>query len=157
MKRYEILEVMSSLQLAGMHAAFDEVVANGLKRQHPVPQIIADLLKAALAEKQAHSIRYRLAIAKRPLAKELADFAFAGTPINEALVRELAAASFLAPQRCCAELSRGPQSPQLGYEAPLAARAKGLGFLAAALGAPARLRADRKTSRSRGTPPGRLF
>jgi DNA replication protein DnaC len=99
MERHEILEMMSSLQLAGMRAAFDEVVANGLKRQHPVPQIIADLLKAEIAEKQARSIRYRLAIAKLPLAKELADFAFADTPINEALVRELAGGGFLAQQR----------------------------------------------------------
>jgi hypothetical protein len=34
-----------------------------------------------------------------PLAKELADFEFAGTPVNEALVRELAAGTFLANQR----------------------------------------------------------
>jgi DNA replication protein DnaC len=99
MERHEILEMMTSLQLAGMRAAFDEVVANGLKRQHPLPQIIADLLKAEIAEKQARSIRYRLAIAKLPLAKELADFAFADTPINEALVRELAGGAFLAQQR----------------------------------------------------------
>jgi len=99
MERQEILEMMDELKLAGMHAAFDEVVATGLKRQHPVPQIVGDLLKAEIAEKQARSIRYQLSIAKLPLAKELADFEFAGTPINEALVRELAAGTFLAQQR----------------------------------------------------------
>jgi DNA replication protein DnaC len=99
MERQEILEMMDELKLAGMHAAFDEVVATGLKRQHPVPQIVGDLLKAEIAEKQARSIRYRLSIAKLPLAKELADFDFADTPINEALVRELAVGTFLANQR----------------------------------------------------------
>jgi DNA replication protein DnaC len=99
MERQEILAIMDELKLAGMRAAFDEVVANGLKRQHPVPQIVGDLLKAEIAEKQARSIKYRLSIAKLPLAKELADFEFAGTPINEALVRELAAGTFLANQR----------------------------------------------------------
>jgi DNA replication protein DnaC len=64
-----------------------------------VPQIVGDLLKAEIGEKQARSIKYRLSIAKLPLAKELADFEFAGTPINEALVRELAAGTFLANQR----------------------------------------------------------
>jgi DNA replication protein DnaC len=34
-----------------------------------------------------------------PLAKELGDFVFADTPINEALVRDLATGSFLAQQR----------------------------------------------------------
>jgi hypothetical protein len=91
MERQEILAIMDELKLAGMRAAFDEIVANGLKRQHPVPRIVGELLKAEIAEKQARSIKYRLSIAKLPLAKELADFEFAGTPINEALVRELAA------------------------------------------------------------------
>jgi hypothetical protein len=35
-------------------------------------------------------------IATLPLARELADLEFTGTPINEALVRELAASTFLA-------------------------------------------------------------
>jgi DNA replication protein DnaC len=61
-----------------------------------VPRIVGELLKAEIAEKQARSIKYRLTIA---IAKELADFEFAGTPINEALVRELAASTFLANQR----------------------------------------------------------
>jgi DNA replication protein DnaC len=99
MERQEILAIMDELKLVGMRAAFDEIVANGLKRQHPVPRIVGDLLRAEIAEKQARSIKYRLTIAKLPLAKELADFEFAGTPINEALVRELAAGTFLANQR----------------------------------------------------------
>ena len=99
MERQEILAIMDELKLAGMRAAFDEVLANGLKRQHPVPRIVGDLLKAEIAEKQARSIKYRLTIAKLPLAKELADFEFAGTPVNEAMVRELAAGTFLANQR----------------------------------------------------------
>jgi DNA replication protein DnaC len=99
MERHEIIDMMGTLQLAGMRAAFDELVADGLKRQHPVQRIIGELLKAEIAEKQARSIKYQLTIAKLPLAKELAEFEFAGTPINEGLVRDLAAGSFLANQR----------------------------------------------------------
>jgi DNA replication protein DnaC len=75
------------------------LVADGLKRQHPVQRIIGELLKAEIAEKHARSIKYQLTIAKLPLAKELAEFEFAGTPINEGLVRDLAAGAFLAQQR----------------------------------------------------------
>jgi len=64
-----------------------------------VQQIVADLLAAEIAEKQARSIRYQVAAAKLPLAKELTDFEFSGSPINEALVRELAGGIFLAQQR----------------------------------------------------------
>jgi DNA replication protein DnaC len=99
MERQAILDMMGELKLAGMRAAFDEVIATGLKRQHPVPRIIGDLLMAEIAEKQARSIRYRMGIAKLPLAKDLAEFAFDGTPVNEALVRDLATGAFLAQQR----------------------------------------------------------
>ncbi len=40
-----------------------------------------------------------MSVAKLPLAKELADFDFTGTPVNEPLVRELATGSFLTHQR----------------------------------------------------------
>jgi DNA replication protein DnaC len=99
MERHQIIEMMHELKLAGMRAAFDEVLAAGLKRQHSVPQIIGDLLQAEIAEKQARSIKYQIAIARLPLAKELATFDFTGTPVNEALVRELAAGAFLQHQR----------------------------------------------------------
>ena len=99
MERTEILDLMGKLKLAGMKAAFDEVIANGIKRRHEPQRLIGDLLKAELADEAARSIKYQLAIAKLPLAKELADFQFNGTPINEALVRDLAAGSYIAQQR----------------------------------------------------------
>ncbi len=99
MERQEILEMMGRLQLAGMRAAFDEIIAAGLKRQHPPQRIVGDLLKAEIAEKQARSIKYQLTIARLPLAKELADFDFAKTPINEGLVRDLATGAFLELER----------------------------------------------------------
>ncbi len=99
MERHEIVAMMGELKLAGMRAAFDEVIAHGLKRQHPVQRIIGDLLRAEIAEKQARSIKYQLTIAKLPLAKDLAEFEFDATPVNEALVRELATGAFLSRER----------------------------------------------------------
>ncbi len=99
MERTEILDLMGKLKLFGMRGVFDEVIASGLKRRHEPQRIIGDLLRAEVADKAARSIKYQLAIAKLPLAKELADFQFKGTPINEALVRDLATGSFIAQQR----------------------------------------------------------
>jgi DNA replication protein DnaC len=99
MERHEIIELMKELQLYGMRQAFDEVIANGLKRKHAIQDIVADLLKAEIAEKKARSIKYQMTVAKLPLAKEIADFDFKSTPINESLVRDLAAGSFLTQQR----------------------------------------------------------
>ncbi len=99
MERHEILEMMGVLGLAGMRAAFDEVIANGVKRQHSAAEIVGALLRAEIAEKQARSIKYQMTIARLPLAKELAEFEFTATPINEGLVREIATGGFLGQQR----------------------------------------------------------
>jgi len=99
MERTNVLELMSALKLYGMRAAYDEVMSNGIKRRHEPPRIVGDLLAAEIAEKQARPIRYQLTIAKLPLAKDIDDFDFAGTPVNEALVRDLTTGAFLAEQR----------------------------------------------------------
>jgi DNA replication protein DnaC len=99
MQRSEILELMAQLKLFGMRAAFDEVMATALKRRYEPARIIGELLAAEIAEKKARSIKYQLTIAKLPLAKDLDGFTFAGTPINQSLVRDLATGVFLAEQR----------------------------------------------------------
>ena len=90
---------MGSLKLYGMRSAYDEVMAAGIKRQHEPPRIVGDLLQSEIAEKQARSIRYQLTIAKLPLAKDIEQFDFTDTPINEGLVKDLATGNFVADQR----------------------------------------------------------
>ena len=99
MERSEILATMGELKLYGMTAAYDEIIASAVKRQHEPQRVVGDLLAAEIAEKQARSIKYQITIAKLPLAKDVADFAFDGTPINETLVHDLAGGNFLAHQR----------------------------------------------------------
>ncbi len=99
MERTQVLDLMSTLKLYGMRSAYDEVMANGIKRQHEPPRIVGDLLQSEIAEKQARSICYQLTVAKLPLAKDIEEFDFAGTPINEGLIRELATGNFVADQR----------------------------------------------------------
>jgi hypothetical protein len=98
---------MGGLKLFGMQAADDEIVATAVKRQHEPHRIIGDLLAAELSEKQARSMKYRLTVARLPFAKEIDEFAFTDTPVNETLVRELAA-SPTAPRR---PRPRPPTSP----------------------------------------------
>jgi len=99
MDRTDVLELMATLKLYGMRSAYDEVMGNAIKRQHERPRIVGDLLQSEIAEKQARSIRYQLTVAKLPLAKDLDEFEFSGTPINEALVRDLLSGAFVADQR----------------------------------------------------------
>jgi len=99
MDRADILTAMDTLKLYGMKGAFDAVIAAAVKRQHEPQRVVGDLLTAEIAEKQARSIKYQITIAKLPLAKEIEEFDFPGTPVNESLVRDLAGGDFLAHQR----------------------------------------------------------
>ena len=76
MERSQVLDAMGQLKLYGMKAAYDEI-----------------------SEKQARSIKYQMTIAKLPLAKEVDEFDFEDTPVNETLVRDLAGGEFLEHQR----------------------------------------------------------
>src|SRR5208282_3976760 len=82
MERTQLFDLMGELKLYGMKAAFDEIMATAVKRQHEPQRIVGDLLNAEL-----------------PLAKDLDDFQFEGTPINETLVNDLAGGGFITQQR----------------------------------------------------------
>ncbi len=98
MERAEVLDMMGTLKLYGMKAAYDEMLAVALKRSHEPQRFVGDLLQAEISEKQARSIKYQLTVARLPLAKDVDDFAFKDTPINEALVRDLASGAPSSPR-----------------------------------------------------------
>src|SRR5437764_6299099 len=103
MERTAILELMSTLKLYGMRAAYDEVMITGIKRRHEPPRIVGDLLSAEIAEKQARSIKYQLTIAKLPLAKDIDDFDFTDTPVRPGLSsRPGERRLFSRTAQCCA-------------------------------------------------------
>ncbi len=73
MERQQILEAMSTLKLAGMRAAYDEIIGEAVKRRHSLQQAIGELLRAQLADNQARSTAYRMGKARFPLARTLAE------------------------------------------------------------------------------------
>jgi DNA replication protein DnaC len=96
-------------------------MASGIKRQHEPPHIVGDLLQSEIAEKQARSIKYQITLAKLPLAKDINDFDFTNTPVNEGLVRQLATGAFLAEQHTTSFWSAGParESPTCPSRLPV--------------------------------------
>ena len=99
MERSEVLNAMGQLKLYGMRASFDEIITTAVKRRHEPQKIIGELLSAEISEKRARSIKYQMTIAKLPLAKEIEEFAFETTEVNETLIRDLAGGDFLDLQR----------------------------------------------------------
>ena len=90
---------MKQLKLYGMKAAYDEIVTTAIKREQEPQRVVGDLLMAEINEKKARSIKYQMTIAKMPLAKEVDEFTFEDTPVNETLMRDLARGDFLQHQR----------------------------------------------------------
>lgn len=99
MQRLEIMDMLGTLKLAGMRSNFDDIVSRCKKRQHGFDAIFGELLKAELADKHARSLHYQMGVARLPLAKELAEFDFSASPVNEALVKNLASGEFLCLER----------------------------------------------------------
>ena len=47
MERSEILELMATLQLSGMRAAYDEIITTAIKRKHSAEQILGAASRSA--------------------------------------------------------------------------------------------------------------
>ncbi len=102
MERTQLFDLMGELKLYGMEG-------RALTRSWPRPSNVSTSLSASsgicwnaeINEKQARA-RWEipaLTIAKLPLAKDLDDFQFEGTPINQTLVNDLGGGDFTTQQR----------------------------------------------------------
>jgi len=82
-----------------MRAAYDEIIGEATKRRHPYNSVIGECC-APTCRHQA--VRRPTAWASTlPLARTLAEFDFAASPVNEALVRELHQGGFWDPANTC--------------------------------------------------------
>jgi DNA replication protein DnaC len=90
------MEAMGTLGLHGMKACYDEIMAAGIKTRATPEKILCELLETELAERKARSIRYRMGLAKFPVDKDLDQFNFTESPVNETQVRHLYDGNFLA-------------------------------------------------------------
>ena len=99
MERHDMLLKLKALKLHGMAAAFDEVIDEGMKRSRTPFDVLGRLLAAEDSERHARSIRYQMAVAKFPEYRELANFEFAESPVNEQQIRMLHEGGFIEETR----------------------------------------------------------
>lgn len=96
MLRDRLLQTMTALSLYGMKGVLDELLATAQKQRATPEKMLLDFLEAELAERKVRSIRYRLGLAKFPVAKDLDQFDFAASPVDEAQIRALYDGRFLS-------------------------------------------------------------
>jgi DNA replication protein DnaC len=80
---------LRGLKMYGMPQAVADLIEQGAPAFENAVPILAQLLKAELAEREARSIAYQIKAARFPAYKDLTGFDFASSEINEALVRQL--------------------------------------------------------------------
>jgi DNA replication protein DnaC len=94
-KRDQVFELLEELKLKGIKTDYDEVVGQGIQKRQSFENILLSLLQIELSERKRKSIQYQLATSKVPTVKNLDQFDFNQSKVNEALIRSLAEGSFI--------------------------------------------------------------
>lgn len=97
--RDDIVALMKDLKLTGMIDSYDEVITNMIKRKAPTSYALHQLLKAEVKTRTIKAIKNRMNVAKFPETKDLNDFIFSGTPINQDQIMNLYSSDFVKTSR----------------------------------------------------------
>jgi DNA replication protein DnaC len=93
------MKQLKELKLYGMLSNFEETVSQTIKQQQSLVELLGQLCQAEATERKVRSIRYQLGIARFPVAKDLDNFDFSESSVNEALIRDLYTGYFLEQAR----------------------------------------------------------
>lgn len=99
MTHNEVMKQLKELKLYGMLSNFEETVSQTIKQQQSLVELLGQLCQAEATERKVRSIRYQLGIARFPVAKDLDNFDFSESSVNEALIRDLYTGYFLEQAR----------------------------------------------------------
>lgn len=99
MQRHELVGQFKALRLHGMAAACEELIEDGIRRNHSPDQLLEGFLKAEALERNVRTISHQLGAAKFPVSRDLDTFDFSHSSVNEAQLRELYRGSFLDQAR----------------------------------------------------------
>jgi DNA replication protein DnaC len=90
-----IIIMLRSLKMHGMAQAVMDLMEQGAPAFGAAVPMLAQLLKAEVAEREVRSIAYHMKAARFPAYKDLSGFDFAASEINEATVRQLHRCEFM--------------------------------------------------------------
>lgn len=90
-----IIIMLRSLKMHGMAQAVMDLMEQGAPAFDAAVPMLAQLLKAEVAEREVRSIAYHMKAARFPAYKDLSGFDFAASEINEATVRQLHRGEFM--------------------------------------------------------------
>ncbi len=91
---FDIIAELKSIKLYGMASAYEELATQGSLTIDTSAWLIKHLLQAESTDRAMRSIRYQLNAAKFPIHRNLADFDFAQSKVDQSLVEQLATLAF---------------------------------------------------------------
>ena len=97
--REDILKLIKSLKLTGMLEAYDDVIAETVRRKASSSYCLHQLLKAEVKTKALKALENRIRSAHFPAMKDLDTFIFKDTPINLEQVMQLYSTDFIKTSR----------------------------------------------------------
>ncbi len=86
---------LRSLKLYGMASAIGELAEQGSPAYHQSTDLLDQLIRAEVADREVRSINYQMKIARFPAYRDLAGFKFQHSAVSEAQVRTLHRCNFL--------------------------------------------------------------
>lgn len=97
--REDILKLIKSLKLTGMLEAYDEIIAETIRRKASSSYCLHQLLKAEVKTKALKALENRIRSAHFPAMKDLDTFIFTDTPISSEQVMQLYSTEFVKTSR----------------------------------------------------------
>ncbi len=86
---------LKSLKLHGMASAVAELAEQGTPAYHQSTDLLDQLIRAEVADREVRSINYQMKIARFPVFRDLAGFKFQHSAVSETQVRTLHRCNFL--------------------------------------------------------------
>jgi DNA replication protein DnaC len=86
---------LKSLKLYGMAGAVSELAEQGAPAYQQSTDLLDQLIRAEVADREVRSINYQMKIARFPAHRDLTGFQFADSAVSEALVRTLHRCDFV--------------------------------------------------------------
>lgn len=95
MQHEAMVATLKSLKLFGMAQAVEELASQGSPAYTTTQEMLGNLLKAEIAEREVRSINYQIKLARFPAYRDLSGFDFGQSPVNEAMIRQLHRCEFI--------------------------------------------------------------
>lgn len=97
--REDIISLMQTLKFTGMMESYDEIIADTIRRKATISYSLQQLLKVELKTRTLKSIQGRMRLAKFPEKRDVDNFIFTDTPINQEQVMHLYSGEFIKTSR----------------------------------------------------------